>query len=88
MKVWITKWALAKGILQGTFCLEPDWQNWIRVDGFMCWFLPGEWHRTEAKAIAQAEAMRVRKIGALEKQIARLKALRFELKVNHAAQDA
>ena len=81
MKVWITKWALTKGILEQTADEGPDKHHWLRVDGFMCWFLPDEWHRTEADAIAQAEAMRVRKIAALEKQLVKLKALRFEPEV-------
>lgn len=36
-----------------------------------------EWHRTREGAVAKAEEMRVARIASLEKQIAKLRKLRF-----------
>lgn len=75
MKVWITKYALTKGIrefegeLRGSAVVGPH---------FVEWFYPPDWHKSREDAIAWAEKMRQKKIASLEKQIDRLKSLKFE----------
>ncbi|MFA5187135.1 MAG: hypothetical protein WC551_11685 [Patescibacteria group bacterium] len=39
-----------------------------------------DWHLTPEAAIAKAEAMRVKKIAALQKQIKKLESMAFEIK--------
>lgn len=87
MKVWITKYALSKGIFaqEVTPCQfmnsgrvfyvpegRPEWQReYANGEG-------KEWHRTRESAIARAEEMRTAKIASLKKQIAKLEKMEFK----------
>jgi hypothetical protein len=79
MKVWITKYALTKGIIE-----VDDAQNCNDASMIKCLsigYFHGEgkeWHRTKESAIAKAEEMRVKAIAAHLKGIAKLKKMRFE----------
>lgn len=80
MKVWITKYALTKGILQEegeTFKGNP---NYLMVKGYYSDFYGegNEWHRTKESAIKKAEEMRQKKIASLKKQIEKLEKMKFE----------
>lgn len=85
MKVWITKYALTKGILQketDDFCLNTDPTGnmiYINENGHhQCFHGKGnEWHDDKQSAIAKAEMMRKKKITNLEKQIEKLKNIKF-----------
>jgi hypothetical protein len=80
---WISKYALSQGIysvesdkiFEGTMlCVQPKDQL-----GYTAHY-HGEgrdWHRTKDGAIARAEQMRVAKIAALKKQIAKLESTSF-----------
>ena len=83
MRVWITKYALTQGIFEadGKICTDID-ENMIDAGkaGLYHNHYSGidEWHKTKESAIRAAEHMRQKKIASLEKQIARLKKLKFE----------
>lgn len=79
--VWITKWALTKGIYQTTVedCLESSSMMVREKTGSLGanYFNELEWHRTREDAVKQAEEMRVKKLRSLDKQINRIRELRF-----------
>lgn len=76
---WISKNALSRGIFtvkvrqstESPSLVVDDRRNWFHGEG-------GEWHRDRAGAVKRAEEMRVAKIASLEKQIAKLEAMRFD----------
>lgn len=86
MKVWITKYALTRGILENEtedFCLSVDpTGNMINVreNGYsQCYHGKGnEWHDNKQSAIKKAEEIRKKKIDSLYKQIAKLEEMKFE----------
>lgn len=80
MKVWITKYALTRGILckDARECTDADmvetieeWPGYFHGEG-------RDWHRTIESAVAKAEEMRNKKIHSLRKQIKRLENMKFE----------
>lgn len=76
MKVWVTKYALTKGIL----CQEVEdcGEGMVKTtDSWAAYYHKNEWHKTREAAVVQAEDMRKRKLASLEKQIAKLEKLRF-----------
>ena len=80
MKVWITKYALTEGIIEMNCKATHDpkmiagkWNGY-----YPTYVFTPHWHASKADANARAEQMRRDKLISLEKQIARLKALRFE----------
>ena len=91
MKVYITKYALTQGIFEKDveICqstLNPNASNMIRVLDKFHEFYHGEgkeWHRTLESAIKRSEEMRLKKIGSLSKQIAKLQKLNFEKMVDN-----
>lgn len=86
MKVWITKYALTKGIIETDVyeeCLGTDPSgNMISVksNGYVSYFhgKGNDWHTTKESAIQKAEEMRKKKISSLKKQIEKLEKMRFE----------
>lgn len=86
MKVWITKYALTKGILlkeAEDFCLSIDpTGNMIHMweDGCSHYYhgKGDEWHDNRQSAIAKAEEMRKKKITNLHKQIEKLQNMSFK----------
>lgn len=79
MKVWITKYALTKGILEmegeetispSMICITntqpPDYYN------------GKDWHFSKKKAIERANEMALNKINTLQQQIEKIKSLKFE----------
>ena len=78
MKVFITRYALTKGIIEtddaeGCFDISPEM---ISSKKYGC-FHGDDWHKTKEEAIAFAEKMRVKKIESLKKQIAKMEKLKF-----------
>lgn len=73
MKVWVTKYALTRGIFQAE---GERWKNFFdaRGEGFLN---SNEWRETKEGAIACAEHMRLDKIASLRSQIDRLEKLKF-----------
>jgi hypothetical protein len=86
MKFYITKYALSQGIKEVEGEVHPtigNGQMLTREKAIGAWVTEtyhGEgkdWHRTHAAAVAKAEAMRLAKISALNRQIAKLQQLKF-----------
>lgn len=85
MKVWCTRYALTHGIEEVECEDEVRPEGLVkpirsaRPRGFMLEMLySGEWHHSREKAIERAEAMRRAKVRTLERQLARMRALRFD----------
>lgn len=81
MKVWITKYALTKGIVEREGKLTSNNSISIINQGRSLptyWFYEGEWYSDKESAIKKAEEMRQKKIKSLEKQIKKLEEMRFE----------
>ena len=80
MKVWITKYALTRGIFE--MDIESQSEDGKSVYGKawnQCYHGQGiEWCKTKAAAIARAEEMRRKKITSLKKKIGQLEGLKFE----------
>jgi hypothetical protein len=79
MKVWITKYALTKGI----FSIDAEvGDGMARNTANSYWEiyhgLGRDWHHEFPDAVQRARKMRDEKIISLNKQIARLKTLKFE----------
>jgi hypothetical protein len=81
IKVWITKYALTKGIFsvdvevigeetQMVLTVGEAYSRSFHHEG-------DDWHRTSEGAVAKAEEMRLKKIASLKKQIAKLEKLSF-----------
>ncbi len=80
MKVYVTKYALTKGIFEmnvesqsedGKSVFGKAWDQFYHGQGL-------EWCKDKASAIARAEEMRQKKIASLKKQIKKLEAMQFE----------
>lgn len=81
MKVWITKYALTKGIIEAD--AEKALSDTVVIPRGRCilqsnWFCIGDWHTSKKQAIAKAEEMRQKKIASLKKQIEKLEKMKFE----------
>lgn len=80
MKVWITKYALTKGVTEKNVDICGDGMV-NESDNRSPVYYHGEgkdWHRTKESALAKAEEMRKKRIASLRKQIEKLEKLRFE----------
>ena len=80
MKVWITKYALTKGIIETEGEVSDDFPDILDAKGIVN-YLHGEgkeWHMTKESAVQKAEEMRQKKIASLKKQIDKLERMRFE----------
>lgn len=79
--VFLSANAISRGIQEVTFERETDYGAAVvrfpDSPSFTSYFTKGKWHRTRVEARAKAEAMRDRRIKALERQIERLKAMTF-----------
>ena len=79
MKVWVSKYALTRGIFEVDAeerCSEGN----IFVKDKWCLksYHKGEWHNTKEEAIKRAEKLKENKIKSLETQIQKLKEMKFE----------
>ena len=82
MKIWSTKYALTKGILEHDAQECSDGMVRILAEHSLhpVAYLHGEgkdWHRTFESAQQRAEDMRVAKVASLRKSIKQLEAMRF-----------
>ena len=81
MKVWITKYALTRGIIEADGELtSSDSVSILNRDLSLPthWFYNGDWHSDKESAIQKAEEMRQEKIASLKNQIEKLEEMRFE----------
>lgn len=83
MKVWITKYALTKGIFEAE-TVNHSTDNTVNVHYMgelsycIHWFCRPDWCETHERAVARAEEMRAKKIESLKKQITKLENMKFE----------
>ena len=81
MKVWITKYALTKGVIEADGELtSSDSVSILNRDLSLSthWFYKGDWFSDKESAIQKAEEMRQKKIASLKKQIEKLDRMRFD----------
>ena len=77
-KVFITKYALTKGILEKEICDYGNGHIRAYVKGeFSSYSLGKEAFRTREQAMERAEKMRLKKIASLKKQIEALEKMKF-----------
>lgn len=81
MRVWITKYALTSGIEQKEVDHSSYGDSTVRGMGGRgpIFYRRGEWHESLDSAQRKAEQMREKRIAALEKQLAKLRALAFDV---------
>jgi hypothetical protein len=84
MKVWITKYALTQGIFETDGKRDAYCPSAIIIPAcdklaFTTYFSGRDWHTNKIDAVIRAEEMRKNKIKTLEKQLAVLKKLSFEV---------
>jgi hypothetical protein len=81
MKVYITQYALTKGILEAEVRATHCPTMVVRTDTmYQTAYHKPYWHMTMAEAVVHAEQMRQRKIVSVKKQLAKLEALTFQEK--------
>lgn len=78
MKVWITKYALTRGIGEHDVELDEDGNARLCVLGVNYFFRAADVHRSHESARRRALDMRDSKIKSLKRQIARLSSLEFK----------
>lgn len=84
MKVWITKYALTRGILEldsetvEGFRVKGDSIYYFEQSGYPQGFHKGEWYENQQMAITKAEEMRQKKLASLKQQIEKLEKIVFE----------
>lgn len=79
--VWISKYALSTGIYEarGHFNEDDPKYFWEKTEnGLGATFGPTHWHRTRKEAVAVASKLKAKKIVSLKKQLAKIRALKFE----------
>lgn len=76
---WVTKYALTEGV-QKVKAARGVGENTIGVKSGMYtqYFHGKDWHTSEKDALARADQMRLKKISALGKQIAKLEKMNFK----------
>ena len=74
MKVWISKYALSRGVYAEE--VEEMGDDFVRA-GSWSWFNKKQWHQTQDEAIKRAEEMRIAKLASLRKQIAKVEKIDF-----------
>lgn len=82
MRVYVTKWALSRGI-RLRYAKETSVEGMLEVDHsessiFSIYIHKSEWHKTWEKALMCAEAMRMKRIASLEKQLIKVRGLKFK----------
>lgn len=80
MKIWITKYALTRGIIEAEIYMPSgEYITITRINGCLSTTLkPGEWFTSKEDAIKKAEEMRKIEIEKLTKKIKKLEKMRFQ----------
>lgn len=78
MKVYITKYALSKGIMEVEAGSLPSGGVEVSNANMHHYFYGNDWHMSKLQAIERACDMRNKKILSLQKQIHKLQNLNFE----------
>ena len=75
MTIYITKWALSKGILAAD--VEPPGESGLVHLGW-CWLYPDKYRTSLERAVVSAEDMRNREIARHYKRIKKLERMTFD----------
>jgi hypothetical protein len=80
MKVWITKYALTKGILEKDADSSSVSKEMIKVrdDKYTEYYHGQDWHLNKENAIIRAEKMRKGKLDSLKREIERIQNVKFD----------
>lgn len=80
MRVWITTYALSKGVIEAEAEVVQTGKDLIRIAQGKQWayYWPPNWHTTREAAIERAKKMRLNKLTSLDKQRAKLLEMTFE----------
>jgi len=83
MKIWCTKWLFTTGImeLEAIDCGNGMVKVILTDKTYFPYCLHGEgreWHKTRESAVAKADEMRIKKLMALDKQMKKIAAMKFE----------
>jgi len=76
MKAYVTKYALTRGIQEVEVTHETNYPEMIWINAFEIYHKPF-WHETREEAVLHAEKLREAKLKSIEKQVKRIKALKF-----------
>jgi hypothetical protein len=81
MKIWITKYALTRGIIEreGRLCERTDGQPSTMVKTDMGYYHAPDWHESKAVAVERARVMRDEKVGSVGRTLKKLAALDFHV---------
>ena len=79
MTVYITQYALTKGVLEKEAQVSERFPNLIHTSAKTSddVYSKPYWHLTREEAVAHAEQLRERKVAALKKQVAKLEKMTF-----------
>lgn len=81
MKVWITKYALTKGIYEteakDCFDINPDMIVEVNDSWHQVAHHGNDWHRTHEAAVLRANEMKTKKRASLKRQLAKVETLEF-----------
>lgn len=77
MNVWISKYALTKGIYEVEVNTTDSEYMIVDKNNPISFYHKNEWHKTKEDAIKRAIELRDKKIKSLEKQIDKLKNMEF-----------
>lgn len=75
--VFITKYALSKGIITAEASIVKPSMIEIKEGNFPSFYHGKEWHITEKEAKKEAEKMRIRRYTSLKNQLKKLENLKF-----------
>lgn len=80
MKIFITKYALTKGIIERDVEETALGRSvgFVAPDGLNQYVCGAEWHKERIAAVLRAKDMQRNKLASLEKQIAKLRKLEFK----------
>jgi hypothetical protein len=78
MKVWITKYALTRGLFEVDAEITGNGYAHFKLGGWGGSTATKAWTKTRDEAVTVAKAMRDRKVKALKQQASRLAVLTFE----------
>ena len=76
---WVTKYALTDGVLKVQGEVSRSASTMFIYGEYWQTAHCEEWHRTEQAALDRAEFMRTKKIASLEKQLAKMRALKIQV---------
>ncbi|HAO26757.1 MAG TPA: hypothetical protein DCQ68_01865 [Chryseobacterium indologenes] len=79
MTVYVTKFALTKGIIESEGEIVEGNSKMLRttIDLYQAFVFKPDWYENKNEAINRAEEMRNKKIASLENQIKKLKKIKF-----------